>query len=84
LTEIEISVLMKSGKEHNLKLKSGSCSFLLAKLPWKMRNFVKKVELDGEKVLQTEVIFKGEWNMTVLYGFTKGLDKRGIKWTWEL
>jgi len=84
MTEIEISVLMESGKEHNLKVKSGSCSFLLAKLPLKMRSLIKKAESDGEKVLQTEVIFKGNWNMLILYQFTKGLDKRGIKWTWEL
>jgi len=49
MTEIEISVLMESGKEHNLKVKSGSCSFLLAKLPLKMRSLIKKAECTKPK-----------------------------------
>ena len=84
MAEIEILVNTVEGKEHKLKLKSYNCITLLAKLPLKMRNLVKEVESNGKKVLSTEVIFRGDWNMLMLDRFVDGLEKRGIKWTWEL
>ena len=84
MVNVEILVTTEDGQEHNLKLKSWNCGILLAKLMRKMRGLVKQVENNGKKVLSTEVIFKGDWNMLILHQFTKGLDDRGIKWTWEL
>ena len=84
MVSIEVVVTTEDGQEHNLKLKSWNCGILLAKLLRKMGGLVKQVESNGQKVLSTEVTFKGEWNMLVLKPFTDGLDKRNIQWRWEL
>lgn len=84
MAAIEVLVITIDGKEHKLTLKSYNSSVLLLQLPLKMRNLIKRVESNGEKVLSTEVTFKGDWNMLLLDRFTSGLEKRNVKWKWEL
>ena len=81
---IQIYVETEKNEKLEMKTESGSMSILLMKLPIKMKKFVKKVENSGKKILSTNVVFIGGWNMTVLNQFCKGLDKRGVNWSWEL
>lgn len=81
---IEILVITEGGKEYNEQLESGSLMLLLTRLPRRLNNIVKRVENGGKRIFEQQVTFKGDWNFLVLNRFTKGLDKRGVKWTWEL
>ncbi len=81
---IQIYVETEKNEKIEMKTESGSMSILLMKLPIKMKKFIKRVEKSGKKILSTNVVFVGGWNMTVLNQFCKGLDKRGVNWSWEL
>ena len=81
---IQISVETEKNEKIEMKTESGSMSVLLMKLPVKMKKLVKNVEKSGKRVLNTNVVFIGGWNMIVLNQFCKRLDKRGINWSWEL
>ena len=81
---IQIYVETEKNEKIEMKTESGSMSILLMKLPIKMKKFVKKIENSGKRILSTNVVFIGGWNMTVLNQFCKGLDKRGVNWSWEL
>lgn len=81
---ITIKVETEDGKDHIMESESAFMSVLLTKLPRNLRNLVKKVENNGKKVINQEVLFIGDWNFVIINRFTKGLDKRGVKWKWEM